>query len=78
LCPLSRGASLPGSTLADSTEIFGDDLERVVTWKDGSDLSGLAGKPVRRRFAPRRILAGRGPEAHCSSPCDPRHCLGAA
>jgi len=41
---------VPGFTLADSPEIFGDDIERIVTWKSGSDVSHLAGTPVRLRF----------------------------
>jgi len=41
---------VPGFTLAESTEIFGDQIERVVQWQDGRDLSKLAGKPVRLRF----------------------------
>lgn len=39
-----------GFSLADSVELFGNSLERVVTWKGGSDVSSLAGKPVRLRF----------------------------
>ena len=46
----AQGEPIPGFALADSAEIFGDELERVVTWKGGSDLSHLAGKPVRLRF----------------------------
>lgn len=44
------GKPLPGHALADATEIIGDAIERVVTWKQGADLSGLSGKPVRLRF----------------------------
>ena len=35
---------------ADSPQIYGDELERVVSWKKGSDVGRLAGKPVRLRF----------------------------
>ena len=35
--------------LSDCPEIFGDSLERVVAWKGGSDVSKLAGQPVRLR-----------------------------
>lgn len=45
------GRSLPGFTLDDCHEIIGDTLERVVSWKDGSNLSQWAGKPLRWRFA---------------------------
>ena len=44
------GEPLAGFALADCPEIFGDTLARVVTWKSGTDLSRLAGKPVRLRF----------------------------
>ena len=44
------GKPLPGFTLADAREEVGDEIERVVRWQNGSDVSGLAGKPVRLRF----------------------------
>jgi len=44
------GTPIPGLALADSTEIYGDQLDRVVSWKGGTDLSPLAGKPIRLRF----------------------------
>jgi hypothetical protein len=37
-------------TLDETPEIFGDSLERVVSWKEGGDLAAIAGKPVRLRF----------------------------
>lgn len=46
----AEGKPLDGFTLAESNVIFGDQLERVVSWKGGSDLSKLAGQPVRLRF----------------------------
>jgi len=46
----NQGQPIEGFTLADSKEIYGDEIERIVTWKGNSDLSGLAGKPVRLRF----------------------------
>jgi hypothetical protein len=45
------GTPLPGHTLDDCEETFGDALERPVVWKAGADVSALAGKPVRLRFA---------------------------
>jgi hypothetical protein len=30
--------------------LFGDELDAVATWKSGSDLSELIGKPIRFRF----------------------------
>ncbi|MCP4643804.1 MAG: hypothetical protein GY851_25390, partial [bacterium] len=44
------GKPIPGYTMEDALPIFGDDLARVIPWKDGKDLSALAGKPVRLRF----------------------------
>ena len=45
-----QGKPVPGHTLADSHEIIGDRIERVVSWKTGPDVSRLAGKTVRLRF----------------------------
>ncbi len=44
------GSALPGYSLDDSAEIFGDEVERTVTWKDQSDLSALAGRTIRLKF----------------------------
>ena len=38
-----------GFRLEDCPEVFGDSIERVVSWNSGSDLSKLAGQPVRLR-----------------------------
>jgi hypothetical protein len=44
------GKPLPGFALDDCQEQIGNELERVVSWKGGDDVSSLAGKPVRLRF----------------------------
>jgi len=44
------GKPLPGFTLADAREQIGDEIERVVRWDSGADLSRLAGQPIRLRF----------------------------
>ncbi|MFH1006840.1 MAG: hypothetical protein V1800_04965 [Candidatus Latescibacterota bacterium] len=44
------GRPLPGFSLADCDEIVGDEIERVVSWKQGSRVGHLAGKPIRLRF----------------------------
>jgi hypothetical protein len=46
----AEGNPIPGYTFDDSSEVFGDAVDRVVTWKSGSDVSALAGRPVRLRF----------------------------
>ncbi len=46
----AAGKPLPGYGLADCPDIFGDSLEHVVTWKGGSDISALAGTPIRLRI----------------------------
>ncbi len=46
----SDGKPLPGFTLGECPEIYGDEIEGVVTWKAGKDVSRFAGKPVRLRF----------------------------
>jgi len=49
----SFGRPVEGYTLAESTEIFGDELDRVVTWSGNSDIGRLAGEPIRLRFVMR-------------------------
>ncbi len=44
------GSPVPGFTLEDAIEQIGDSLNRVTRWKQGTDVSALAGKPVRLRF----------------------------
>jgi len=46
----AAGSPLTGFRLDDCPPVFGDALERTVTWTGGGDLSHLAGKPVRLRF----------------------------
>ena len=43
------GKAVPGFALDDCPPIFGDSIERTVTWKNGGDVSSLVGKPVRLR-----------------------------
>lgn len=44
------GSPVKGYSLQDSPVHFGDTVARKVRWKNGGDLSQLAGKPVRLRF----------------------------
>lgn len=44
------GKPIPGFTLDDCPEIYGDEIEKVVSWKTSSDLSSLAGKVIKLRF----------------------------
>jgi hypothetical protein len=44
------GKALPGFALADCDGFAGDDTAAKITWGGSSDLSPLAGKPVRVRF----------------------------
>jgi hypothetical protein len=46
----AAGKPIPGFTLADCPEVFGDRLDQVVVWKQGSDVGKLAGQPIRLRF----------------------------
>ena len=45
-----NGQPHSGFSLEDCPPLFGDALDRPVTWKNGGSLSQLAGKPVRLRF----------------------------
>ena len=46
----AQGKPIEGRSLADMPVLFGDELDAVASWKSGSDLSSLIGKPVRFRF----------------------------
>jgi hypothetical protein len=41
---------LPGFSLAECDELFGDTVDRTVTWADRADVGAFAGKPVRLRM----------------------------
>ncbi|MBM3473071.1 MAG: hypothetical protein FJX75_07395 [Armatimonadetes bacterium] len=41
---------LPGYALEDCAAVLGDDLERPVVWKTGTEVGSLAGQAVRLRF----------------------------
>ena len=45
------GTAIPGFGLDDCPPIFGDEIDHVVRWKSGSDVSKLSGEIVRLRFA---------------------------
>jgi hypothetical protein len=45
-----QGKPLRGYALADMDLLFGDELDAVVKWKSGNDLSKLSGTRVRLRF----------------------------
>ncbi len=44
------GAPAPGFTLGECREMIGDEIERRVGWKDGSDVGRLAGTVIRLRI----------------------------
>jgi formylglycine-generating enzyme required for sulfatase activity len=46
----ASGKPIPGFRLTDCPEIVGDEIDRVVQWRNGADVSALAGKPIRLRF----------------------------
>lgn len=46
----AAGQPIPGFAESDSDEIFGDAVDRPVSWKNSTDVSKLAGTPVRLRF----------------------------
>lgn len=49
----SAGKPFSGFALGDAVEMIGNEIDRAVRWKSGSDVSSLAGKPVRLRFVMR-------------------------
>ncbi len=46
----ANGGSIRGFSLASHDEIFGNEIERVVTWDGNSDISEFAGEPIRLRI----------------------------
>ena len=46
----ANGKPLPGFTLEDSQTIIGNEIARIVQWKNGKSLKELIGKPVRLRI----------------------------
>ncbi len=45
-----QGRPLPGYALDDCEPLFGDTIERAVSWRQGPGVGTLAGRPVRLRF----------------------------
>ncbi len=45
-----NGRAIPGFSLGDCPEIFGDEISREVEWAKRADLAALAGKTVSLRF----------------------------
>ena len=41
---------LSGFGAGEAVEIYGDEIERIVSWKHGADVSRLAGRPIRLKF----------------------------
>ena len=44
------GTPVPRFALENCGEVFGDTIDRVVTWKHGADVAELSGRPVKLRF----------------------------
>jgi hypothetical protein len=44
------GKVIPGFGVNDCQRIIGDEIERTVSWRSGSDVSKFAGQPLRLRF----------------------------
>jgi len=44
------GKPIPGFTLKESKELYGDEIAEAYSWKSGSNVSKLAGQTVRLRF----------------------------
>lgn len=46
----STGQPISGFAAGDCGEIVGNEIDRVIRWKNGADVSRLAGKTIRLRF----------------------------
>jgi hypothetical protein len=49
----ATGTPIPGFTLDDCPELYGDRLDQTVNWTAGSSLKTLAGQTIRLRFVMR-------------------------
>jgi len=49
----AQGKPIPGYTLGEMPPWFGDDVDAVMRWTNGPDVSRLAGQPVRLHFVMR-------------------------
>jgi hypothetical protein len=45
-----KGQPIPGYAMGNSVGIIGNEIERIVSWQNGSDLSKLQGKIIRLRL----------------------------
>lgn len=46
----AKGEAVPGFTAKESVALTGDEIDGIVKWSSGSDVSKLAGQPIRLRF----------------------------
>ncbi|GAA5221868.1 glycoside hydrolase family protein [Membranihabitans marinus] len=46
-----NGQPIPGFTMDDCQEIIGNEISRIVSWKNSTDVSGLVGKTIRLHIA---------------------------
>jgi hypothetical protein len=46
----AAGKAIEGFEIENSAEIIGNEIEKVVSWKNNPNLKQLNGKPVRLRF----------------------------
>lgn len=51
----AEGTPIQGFTLADSDELYGDSLERSLSWNGSCELKSLAGRPIRHRFVLKEV-----------------------
>jgi hypothetical protein len=47
----ATGTPIPGFTLEDAEDLYGDSIDQNAAWRHGTDVSRLAGQEVRIRFA---------------------------
>jgi len=47
----ASGHPIEGYRLADCLEMYGDEIQRQVEWRSGSDVGALQGRPIRLLFA---------------------------
>ena len=45
-----EGNPIPGYSMQESNELFGDQVDKIFSWRNGTDVSSLSNIPVRLKF----------------------------
>ena len=72
-----EGRPIEQFAFKNAKELYGDEIEEAYTWTDGSDVSSLAGQPVRLRFVLKDCDLAAGTQVHAYSVLEGVRTIGA-